>query len=103
MVGRGAIGNPFLFSEIKAALSGESYTPPTLEERVEAALFELRIAVEEKGEALAVREARKRIAFYLHSFRGAAMARAEINRAESYDEVSSAMYKVLEYQKESEE
>ena len=103
MIGRGAIGNPFLFSEIKAALSAESYTPPTLEERVEAALFELRVAIEEKGEAVAVREARKRIAFYLRSFRGAATARAEINRAESYAEVVSAMHKVLEYQQDGEE
>ena len=96
MVGRGAIGNPFVFSEIRAALSGEEYTEPGVEERVETALMQLRIAIEEKGEEIAVRESRKQIAFYLRSFRGAATIRAQINRAETYDAVKAAMYKALE-------
>ena len=95
MVGRGAIGNPFVFSEIKAALSGESFTAPSAEERVETALFQLRSAIEEKSERVAVREARKQIAMYLRSFKGAAKIRAEINRAETYAEVESAMRTAL--------
>ena len=83
MIGRGAIGNPFIFSEIRAALAGESYTPPSIEERVECALEELRIAVEDKGELVAVHEARGRIAMYIRSFRGAAQIRAEVNRADT--------------------
>ena len=91
MVGRGAIGNPFVFSEISAALSGGEYTPPALEERINTALFQLRAAIEEKGEGVAVREARKQIALYLHSFRGVAAIRAQINRAETYLEVEEAL------------
>jgi nifR3 family TIM-barrel protein len=96
MVGRAAIGNPFVFSEISAALSGCEYTPPTLEERTNTALFQLRVAIEEKGEGVAVREARKQIALYLHSFRGAAAIRAKINRAETYQQVAEALHSAKE-------
>ena len=67
MIGRAAIGNPFVFSEVLMALSGEKFTPPTLQERITTALFQLSVAIEEKGEGVAVREARKQIALYLHS------------------------------------
>ena len=95
MIGRGAIGNPFVFAEIKTALSGESFIPPTTEEKIETALFQLKTAIDEKGEGVAVREARKQIALYLRSFKGAAQIRAEINRSESYAEVESAMRTAL--------
>lgn len=90
MVGRGAIGNPFLFSEISAVLAGGEYSPPALSERIEVALRQLSFAISEKGETVAVREARKQIALYIRSFRGAAAIRAAINRAESYDDVKRA-------------
>lgn len=91
MVGRAAIGNPFVFSDILASLSGADFSLPTVEERIECALFQLSVAIEEKGEALAVREARKQVALYLRSFRGAAQIRAQINRAETYRDVESAL------------
>lgn len=91
MIGRGAVGNPFLFAEILACLSGESYTPPTHGERIDTALYQLSVAVSEKGEEVAVKEARKQIALYLRSFRGAAAIRARINRALTYDEVREAL------------
>ena len=96
MIGRGAIGNPFLFSEIRSALSGEAFTPPSIEERIDTALLQLSLAIEEKGEGIAVREARKQIALYLRSFKGAASIRAEINRAETYAEVERAMRSALQ-------
>ena len=95
MIGRAAIGNPFVFSDVVAAFSGADYTQPYIEERIETALFQLRTAVVEKGEAVAVREARKQVALYLRSFRGAAQIRAEINRAETYRDVESALRSAL--------
>ena len=90
-IGRGAVGNPFIFAEITAALEGREFVEPTTEERVETALLQLRTAIEEKGERMAIPEARKQIALYLRSFRGAARIRAEINRALTYDEVANAL------------
>ena len=90
-IGRGAVGNPFVFGEIITALDGKEYTEPSLDERIALALSQLSIASEEKGEEVAVREARKQIAQYFRSFRGAAELRAEINRALTIAEVKSAI------------
>ena len=94
-VGRGAVGNPFIFSEIISALEGKGFTEPTTEERVDTALLQLRTAVGEKGERMAIPEARKQIALYLRSFHGAARIRAEINRALTYAEVEKALKSAL--------
>lgn len=95
-IGRGAVGNPFIFEEILCALEGRDFTPPTLNGRVETALLQLGLAVEEKGERIAIPEARKQIALYLRSFHGAARIRAEINRALTYKEVEVALRSALE-------
>lgn len=91
MIGRGAVGNPFLFHEIKMRLLHGEYTEPSFDMRRDVALRQLSVAVMEKGEEVAVREARKQIAQYFKSFRGSAALRAEINRATSYREVESAI------------
>ena len=90
-IGRGAVGNPFIFNEIICALEDKAFTEPTIEERIDTALLQLKTAVEEKGERIAIPEARKQIALYLRSFRGAARIRAEINRATTYDEVAATL------------
>ena len=95
-IGRGAVGNPFIFREIISALEGGEYVEPTLEEKVKTALLQLRLAIEDKGERIAVPEARKQIASYLHSFRGAAFIRARINQAVSYDEIERIFSEALE-------
>ncbi len=96
MIGRGAVGNPFIFREIAMALSKETYTPPTLSERAETALSQLRLAIDDKGEDVAVHEARGCIAQYFHSFRGAAAFRAKLNRAESYFEITEAIKSIID-------
>lgn len=99
-IGRGAVGNPFIFKEIKSVFDGEEYTEPTLDEKVEIALLQLRLSIEDKGERIAVPEARKQIAMYLHSFRGAAAIRAEINRALTYSEIEKILTDALEAEKD---
>ncbi len=95
MIGRGAIGNPFIFAEIAAAIGGVALPPPTLATRTETALRQLRRAIEDKGEAVAVREARGQIARYFTAFRGAAALRAAVNRAEGYAEIERALEELL--------
>ncbi len=90
-VGRGAVGNPFIFDEIICALEGREFIPPSLDERIDTALLQLRCAIEDKGERVAIPEARKQIALYLRSFHGAARIRAEINRSLTYAEVEGAL------------
>ena len=96
MIGRGAIGAPFVFAEIIARLSGEDYISPSAVVRRETALLQLRYAIEDKGEGVAVREARGQIAQYFRGFRGCAELRAAINRALTYSDVESAINKICE-------
>lgn len=91
MIGRGAIGNPFLFREIQAYLKGEEAAPPSIEERVRTALYQLSLSVEEKGEAVAVRECRKQIATYLAGLPRVAAARAAINASCTYREIQAIL------------
>ncbi len=95
-IGRGAVGNPYIFDEITCALEGREYIPPSRKEIVETALLQLSLSVEQKGERLAVPEARKQIASYLHGFRGSAAIRAEINQANSYALVEEILKRLLD-------
>lgn len=88
MVGRGAVGNPFLFRTLAALLSGQPLPPPpTAAEKYAAAKRQLTLAAKEKGESVAVLEARKHLGEYLRGIRGGSAARAEIFRAESAGEM----------------
>lgn len=90
-IGRGAVGNPFLFSQISAYLDGREPVDYSLDERIKIALLQLSLAISDKGEENAVREARKQIALYFKGFRGAAELRAAINFASTYSEVEAAI------------
>lgn len=85
MIARGAQGNPWIFSEIRAAMDGVAYCPPTQRERLAVAIEHAERLAEEKGESVGIAESRKHMAWYLHGMRGAASARGEIMRATTLD------------------
>jgi len=95
MIGRGAMGNPWIFSELRAAFYGESYTPPTDLERVETAVRQLDLAVTEKGEKLGVLQSRGQLSWYLKGIRGAASARGALNTAVTRDEMAEILYSAV--------
>ncbi len=75
-VGRGAMGNPWLFGQIRAALAGLPVPePPTLAQRFSVLRGHIRAMCEEKGEYVAMRQARTHAAWYMHGLRGAAALR----------------------------
>ena len=92
MIGRGAQGNPWIFKRINHYMqTGEILPEPTLEEKINTAKKHLKLAVEEHGEYVAVREMRKHIAWYLKGLRNSARVRDEINKIESYEEVANKL------------
>jgi len=92
MIGRGSQGNPWIFKRINHYIqTGEILPEPTLEEKINTAKKHLKLAVEEHGEYVAVREMRKHIAWYLKGLRNSARVRDEINKIEKYDEVVSKL------------
>lgn len=89
-VGRAALGNPWVFAEIRAAKRGESYTPPSEAERRSEALRHARMALAFKG-AQAIVELRKHIAWYIRGVPGANLLRQRVNAANSLDELSEIL------------
>ena len=87
MIGRGALGNPFIFDEIKCRTSGKIYTPPTISEKINVALEHIRLLCEEKGEETGIRESRKHIGHYTRGLKSSASARQRLNFAITYDEI----------------
>lgn len=76
MVGRGALGNPWVFREINEYFDkGIIIPPPTLEEKCDVLLRHISAVVAYKGEFVGMREARKHTAYYLKGFKNAAKLR----------------------------
>ena len=96
MIGRGAMGNPFIFDEINHYLEKKPYTPPTVFEKIKVALQQVSYMIEEKGERVAVCEARKHLAWYLKGERGSASARGELNHASTFEEINIIINNYLE-------
>ena len=83
MIGRGAMGNPWLFHEIKCVISGENPGPVSCEDRKIMILRHYKMMLNSKPEHIAVREMRKHIGWYSKGIKGAGKFRAEINRCSS--------------------
>ena len=87
MIGRGAQGNPWIFSEIVTALEGGEYTPPTLSERFDVAREHLYMMIADKGERVGMAEAKKHMAWYLFGIDGAAKARNAVMKADTPEDI----------------
>ncbi len=87
MIARGAMGNPWLFEEIKAAVDGLEYVLPPIRERIAVAMRQIRLMVEDKGEHIALLEARRQLSYYIKGQPGAAETRARLNTAVGFDEL----------------
>ena len=86
MVGRGALGNPWVFRELACAREGVPFTPPTNEEKKAVVREHLTRLVETKG-AWALPESRKHLAWYTKGMPGAAAFRSRINTVSALGEI----------------
>jgi len=87
MVGRGAIGNPFIFREIREAAAGGEPRRASGGERLDALERHVKLQVAHFGEPVGIREMRKFHRAYLKSFEGVKKHRGELNGAETLAEV----------------
>ena len=94
-IGRAALGNPWVFAQIQAALAGESYSPPPFSQVIDTALRQAREMAEWKGERSALLEMRKHFAWYTAGRRNSAQVRTRVNLASSFEEVE-ALLRTLE-------
>ena len=95
-VGRAAEGNPFVFAEINAFLSGESYTPPSLEQRFSVMMRQIRLMMEYKDPHIALLESRKHTAWYMRGLEGAAALRRMCGEIKSIADIEAICEKALE-------
>lgn len=96
MVGRGVLGNPWIFQCINAYLNKEAdFTEPTLEEKMDVMLRHIGTLCEYKGVRIGMREARKHAAWYIKGIRGAAAFRQEIGQLSTMDELKALAERVI--------
>jgi len=92
MVGRGAKGNPWIFSEILYYLeTGSELERPTLEERKAMIIKHGELLVQFKGEFTGIREMRKHVAWYTAGCPHSAALRQEINQIETLEELKKLL------------
>ena len=104
MVGRGALGRPWVFKQINEYLKNGIILPePPVEERMDIMLRHISSLIEDKGEYIGTREARKHSAWYMKGIRGAAAFRRELGTLESYEQLVQISKKVIEAAKADED
>ena len=95
MIGRGAMGNPWIFSQIRAAICKEEIISPSVSECLDTAVCQLRTMIEHKGERVGMAEGKKHVCWYLAGLRGSAEARDAIMRAPDVDQIKNILNEIL--------
>lgn len=97
MVGRGALGNPWIFREISHFLrTGQTLDQPTASERIDVAVEHLRHLAAYKGEVVGVREMRKHVAWYIKGLPGSAQMRDQVNTQTTVAGMESTLWSYLD-------
>lgn len=92
MIGRGSYGNPWIFKRIIHCLkTGEKIEKPSLQERLDIIKKHIQLAVDEKGENVAIKELRKHIAWYTKNLKNSSEFRNKINQIEKSKELEQAL------------
>ena len=92
MIGRGALGRPWIFREVKSYLSNEEVTnTPNLAERSEIILRHAKSLIADKGEYIAMREMRKHIGYYVKGLKSAKTLRNEATSLETLSDLETLL------------
>ena len=95
MIGRGALGNPWIFRRINAYLNDCRVLPDvSINEKMVVMLKHIQKIIEYKGEYTAMREARHHAAYYTKGIRGGAALRKEISTFEHFEQLEELAYKI---------
>ena len=95
LVGRGALGRPWVFSQIQAYLKHEVILPePPVSEQMRVMVKHIKRICDYKGEKVGIREARKHAAWYIKGIRGAAAYRKEVGTLSSIEQLEELAFRV---------
>lgn len=96
MVGRAAIGNPWIFEEIINYLEGKPQREVSNRERLEVIKEHIELEVKEKGEDTGVKEMRKHLAYYVKNTKHASKIRDKINRIAKKEQLIDCLSEYFE-------
>lgn len=95
MIGRGALGNPWVFSQINAYLDECRVLPePTVTQKMVTMLKHIETTIEYKGKYTAMREARHHAAYYTKGMRKGAALRREMASLEHFEQLQELAYRI---------
>ncbi len=94
-VGRGALGNPFIFREIEAVMENREFTSPSIHDKMDLLKKQVERAVARKGEYIAMREARPHAMYAVKGLRGASRLKEEAARMETTEDLERFAEKVV--------
>ncbi len=95
-VGRAALGAPWIFAQIEAYLTHEAILPdPPVAKRLELLFRQTRMAVEHKGETIAMLQARKHASWYMRGLQGAAKLRTLACSLETLADLERLCFEVM--------
>lgn len=92
MIGRGAMGNPWIFKEIEELREGREVLEPTLEERYLTIVAHYRETLRNRGLRVGIPEMRKHVHAYLKGLHGATKVRVAINETTDPEEIACILY-----------
>ena len=96
MVGRGALGAPWIFAQIEAYLNHEVLLPtPPMAQRMATLMKQVQLTVAYKGERVALLEARKHAAWYMNGLRGAAALRRQAGELRTMEDLAALCAQVI--------
>lgn len=90
-IGRGAMGNPFLFKGINSLLNGDKNYEPTKDEILETIFYHLDLSCKLKDERVAIKEMRKHIAWYLKGLKDSNEVKNLINTMEKREDIEKLL------------
>lgn len=100
MIGRAALGDPWLFERVNAALAGQPVPPlPSLSQRMQAMRRQVYEMCEEKGEWAAMPQARSQALHYMKGLRGAAALRRAACQLQHFEDLDALIERVFESQR----
>ena len=94
MIGRGAIGNPWVFSQLIAAERGEFVKKASFDDKEAMLLEQARLSVAEHGEPMGICRLRGTAGWYFKGMRGAAQIRDMFHQVSTYQELKETLNKV---------
>lgn len=98
MIGRAAIGYPWIFREIKHYIkTGEILPPPTVEERIDACRKHLEGSIQWKGEKLGILEMRRHYANYLKGLSHIKEYRTKLVSFDTPEEINAVFEEILQH------